>query len=248
VILNASGEPITLPNGKPEAFGMFLRAAQVKIEGNWDVFGLQATGSVDFVIDDEFVPREHVFPLSQLSPKRGRPFFRSGFREVAAGAHTAVAAGVATRALHEIRDLALSKVRDYVPDARRTPGGPAPSIGEQQMFQHDFAAHDAAVQSARSWAWMQWEHVDARVDAGEFAEIDRQRLWQACLHMHNVANDACRFAFHWGGTNSLRRPSALGRCMTDMAALKQHHVTDPNVLAGVGATLLGLTSAPPAGK
>jgi alkylation response protein AidB-like acyl-CoA dehydrogenase len=38
---------------------------------NWDVMGLRATGSIDYTIDDVFVPEAYTHPAGTKTPRRG---------------------------------------------------------------------------------------------------------------------------------------------------------------------------------
>ncbi len=61
---------------------------------------------------------------------------------------------------------------------------------------------------------------------------------QANTHATVVAADVVRWCYTWSGSDGLRHPSALGRCLRDMAGATQHVLVDPNTLVGIAPGLL----------
>jgi len=113
------------------------------------------------------------------------------------------------------------------------------SIRDQQLFQHDYAMHDAAMQAARAWTFDVFGQAQAAVDAGSMPDaVLSSRLRQATTWSTRAAADAVRFAYTWSGSDGLRNPSVLGRCFRDMHAGTQHLFVDNNTLTQTTLALL----------
>ena len=196
--------------------------------GNWDVMGLAGTASVDYEIPDQVIDSGWTFPLLTAEAQRGGPVYRLGVLSLTAIGHAAFALGVGRRAIEEITAIASGKARLG-----------ADPIRAQQLFQHDFALHEAAMQAARSWTIEVFGQAQACVDAGSMPDVVlAQRLRQATTYATRVAADAVRFAYTWSGSDGLRHPSALGRCFRDMHAATQHLFVDNNTLTQTAQVLL----------
>ena len=122
---------------------MFLRPEQVVLRGNWDVLGLAGTGSYDYSVDEQFVAGGFSFPLLTAVPQRGGATYNIGLFGIVASGHAGFALGVGARALDEL--LAL------VPTKQRM--GQFTPVADEQLFQHDFAMHDAALRAARAYVF-----------------------------------------------------------------------------------------------
>src|SRR5215510_7656402 len=62
--------------GEPRIF--VLPVEEATLIDNWDVLGLRATGSIDYRIDNAFVPEPYTHFASTESPKRGGSLYRIG--------------------------------------------------------------------------------------------------------------------------------------------------------------------------
>ena len=124
-----------------------------------------------------------------------------------------------------------------VAHSKRRPGNPG--IIEQQLFLHDFAAKEASLQAARS---LFFDAVRAALRSAErtgFTTSAQQgRMIQANTYATSVAADVVRWCYTWSGSDGLRNPSALGRCMRDIAGATQHVLVDATSLVGMAPALL----------
>ena len=50
---------------------VLIPRAEIDFRGNWDVLGLTATGSYDYVVDDVFVPESYTYSLLENVQQRG---------------------------------------------------------------------------------------------------------------------------------------------------------------------------------
>lgn len=227
--VDGDGERRNDESGLPALRVVFLRPEQVEVRGNWDVLGLAGTGSYDYTVDDQFVAEGFSFPLLTATPQRGGPTYNIGLFGIVASGHAGFALGVGARALDELLDLVPTKQRM---------GGFTP-VADEQLFQHDYAMHDAAVRSARAYVFDTFGSSEAAALAGGAPSfVQQQRMRQATTYATRVAADAARFAYTWAGTSALRNGGVLQRCFRDIHAGTQHVYVDNNTLTGYTQTLL----------
>ena len=196
--------------------------------GNWDVMGLAATHSIDYEIPEQFIDAGWTFPLLAAEVHRGGPVFHLGVLSLTSVGHAAFALGAGKRAMEEITTIVRAKHRLG-----------ADPVRDQQLFQHDYAMHDAAMRSARAYVFEVFGAAQAAVDADSMpgAEL-AQRLRQATTYATRIAAEATRFAYTWSGSDGLRNPSVLGRCFRDVHAATQHLFVDNNTLTQTTQLLL----------
>ena len=223
------GEFVPDSRGLPMIRAVFVPKEQVNLLGNWDVMGLVATHSVDYEIPEQFVDAGWTFPLLEAEPLRGGPVYHLGVLSITSVGHAAFALGVGKRALEEVVSVAKAKQRMGASDV----------LGDQQLFQHELAMHDAAMRAARAYVIDVFGVAQAAVDSGDRpTPIESQRLRQATTYATRVAADATRFAYTWSGSDGLRNPSVLGRCFRDISAGTQHIFVDNSTLTDTAKLLL----------
>ena len=212
------GKPRKLADGGIEIRVVVVPSGRVEFRGNWDVFGLNGTGSVDYVLDEQFVEDDFTFEVSSTDVRRGGPQFEIGIFGVAALGHGAVALGIMARALEEVTTLVSSKKRMGY-------GGP---IGEHALFRHEFTHHEAMYQSSRAYLYGLFADAQALLDGGGHLTAEhRARFRQALTYVHRVGSDVVNWCYRWAGTDALRNPHPLGRCLRDMNGATQHLFVDP---------------------
>lgn len=216
------GEPALSELGLPAMRVVFMPKERTEFRGNWDVMGLAGTGSFDYEVNDVDVPETFSFLLLEATPQRGGPGYGIGLFGLTAVGHAGFALGVGHRALDEVLGIAKAK--------QRLGAGP---IADQQLFQHEFAMHDAAMRAARSYTYEAFTEAEAAVlESGTASLVEQQRMRQATTYATRIAADAARFAYTWAGSSGLRSPSVVQRCFRDIHAGTQHLYVDNNTLTG----------------
>jgi len=227
-LVTRDGEFVVAASGLPEMRVAFVPRAGVEFLGNWDVLGLSGTGSYDYELPEQFVSEDWTFPLTAEVARRGGPVYRLGVLVLTSVAHCGFALGVARRSLEELARLSGSKQRM----------GAATPIADQQLFQHDFAYHDAALRAARAYAFEVFADAQAVVERGdEPSDEQRHRVRQATTYATRVAAEVVRCAYTWAGTDALR-PGPLQRCFRDIHAATQHIFVDNSTLTAATPVLL----------
>ncbi|HUV10023.1 MAG TPA: acyl-CoA dehydrogenase family protein [Acidimicrobiia bacterium] len=230
------GEFVARADGMPEMRVAFVPRDQVEFLDNWDVLGLQGTGSYDYALHDVAVEAGFTFPLLDAVAHRGGPVYGLSVLGITAAGHAGFALGVGKRGLEEVVRIVAGKARL----------GASP-VRDQQLFQYELGLHDAAMRAARAVVFESFGEVEANLrDGREPGPEKRGRLRQVTTYATRVAAEAVRFAYTWAGSDALRQPSVLGRCFRDMHAGTQHLFVDNNTLSDAGALLLAGPSSAPA--
>jgi len=218
-----------LPNGMPEVRVCFVPRDKVEYKGNWDVFGLTGTGSFDYALPEQFIPEGFTLERGDTQPKRDWTLYQVGIPGLACAGHTGVALGIMKRALEEIANISFGRRRPTYQTV----------LGEHPVFRRDFAYHEASYQAARAFTWEVYRDAQDTLAAGSaLTAVQRQRFRQNVIHVHRVAADVVRFCYESSGSDGLRNPSALGRCMRDMYAATQHIFVDSNAMVDVVVPIL----------
>ena len=218
-----------LPDGNPQVRVCWLPKEKAEFDKNWDVLGLQGTGSVDYTLTDVEVPNGFHHERSITRSLRDWRLYDIGIAGLACAGHTGVALGLMRRALEEITQIAFAKKRPAYQTV----------LGEQQVFRHDFAYHEAAYRAARAFTMELYDQTEDYLEAGnELTPAMRARFRQNVIYVHKVAADVVRFCYTMGGSDSLRNPSDLGRCMRDVSAATQHIFVDTIAMQDVAVPIL----------
>ena len=221
------GKPVLDANGQPKLVFVVVPRQDIRLLDNWHVLGLEGTGSFDFAIEGIFVPDRLTHTPHLMVPRRGR-LFRYGLVGVANLGHTAVALGVARRALDEIKALALAK------------HGPYGRIADFEPFLDSLGRAEAKLRAARALSIAAHAHCQDRIDAGETVTVDDLTLVRAAtLQAHEAAADVGEFAHRAGGGVSLREGSLLNRCFRDIFGMTQHVVVGLHGFRDCGRGFLG---------
>ena len=222
------GAPRLRPDGQLDQRIGFFRRDAVEFTGNWDVAGLVGTGSYDYSITEQQVPRELTFERLSLEPVRPEPVYRIGLGGIAIAGHASVALGLMERALQEVARITVGKKRV----------GYAVTVAEYPLFLQQFGMQEANFQAARRQVLAAFGEAEDAAAAGlAITDGQRARMKQASTWAHYVGTGVVDFCRLWGGTQSFRNPSALGRVVRDMGVATQHVLVDPKTLVDAAAPL-----------
>jgi len=200
----------------------------VKLIDNWDVLGLRGTGSIDYTIDNVYVPDEYTHFAVTDVPKRGGALYTVGIIGFACMCHSGWACGIGRRALDELAAGVRAK------------GGRAGTQASSESFQEAYAKAEGGYRAARALVYETWAEVERTLAAGGKLSVRQQTLMRlAMAHVTWAAHAAVSFAYQAGGTNALRA-STLQRLFRDMHAGTQHVVASPPVFQAIGRELAGL--------
>jgi alkylation response protein AidB-like acyl-CoA dehydrogenase len=228
-----NGEMAPFLEDRPQIRAFIVPMDRVKLKGNWDVMGLRGTGSFDFDVPDQFVAAGMTFPVFQHETITGGSIYGLGPIVLGTISSVAWALGVASRALHEIAEIAKGG---------RTRLGSLP-LREQPTFQRGFGFHTETVKAARLRARDAYTSAVASVAPGDTRETRDDHLREtksAASYVIHVARDAVTFAWQSSGSTGMRNPSRLQRCFRDMQVGAGHQVFDDRNFNELAKTHLGL--------
>ena len=225
------GKPRLTPHGEPEILTFIVPTREAKMLGNWNVMGLRATGSVDYALENVFVPADHTHPADSTDPVRGGGFYRMGIIGMTSLGHTGFTMGVGRRLLDELAAFAQ----------KRGPArGHLPALADNTSFREQFGHAEAEMRAARAFCMEAWRDVEAALDRGDKLSTRQITLLRLALnHITTVTAEVANFAYVTGGGAALR-DSAIQRYFRDMYAGTQHFLTRSHVLAECGRELAGL--------
>ena len=232
-VVHENGAPRMLPGGRfPDIRIFILPINAAKLTGNWDVLGLRATGSVDYTIDNVFVPEEMTHLQSANVAVQGGNLFRLRIFGLSTIGHTGFALGIGRRILDELRAARASGDRPARRSCRSRAAArafmnssvwPKPRCVPRELS----PTRAGATSRRRSIAAM----------SPSTRQITLARL--ALNYATSAIAEVCAFAYHYGGGVALR-DGILQRCFRDMHAGTQHATTSTGILRECARELLGV--------
>ena len=209
-----------------------LPKADVVIDpGSWDVIGLRATASIEYSVNDRFVPAHRTFEYPYL--KGGKPGSVSTLTAAFLNqvGLTAFASGVGRRSLAELLEAA--------PRTRRTVGEGFQS--DDGAIQFGLGELDGRLTAARSHFLSLVADQDRQLaERGAIDAADTRALSQAAQILSRAAREMTIFAFDNAGTNAVYARHPLQRCLRDIFTGLKHASFTPSILTRVGKSKLGV--------
>ena len=220
------------PGVKPLA--AILPADQVQIVENWNVVGLEGTGSHDLRVTDRYVADAWTFSRGG-AVVIDEPLYRYPATCYQAQVHAAVNIGLAEAALAIVNDMSGGKVT--------TTG--APRMADRAYFRIELAKAEAEYHSARAFFFESAEAAYAAIVAGD--EVTAQQistLKLSATHAAQVSADVIRTAYRLGGMASIYSTHPLQRIVRDSMVVTQHAFLGSGNYDGAGAVIVGVPPFP----
>jgi alkylation response protein AidB-like acyl-CoA dehydrogenase len=216
--------------GTGEARIFVLPVGQATLLDNWDVLGLRATGSIDYRIDDVFVPEPFTHLATTETPKRGGRLYSLGIIGLAIICHSAWACGIGRRILDELG----AKVRAGV--------GRTGTLATSEAFHEQYARAEGTYRAAKAFVREAWDDVSASLDAGTPLTVRQNTLIRLALtNLTWSCHEVSEFAYTAAGTIALRS-GTMQRLFRDMHAGTQHITSAPPVIRNTGRELSGVAT------
>jgi alkylation response protein AidB-like acyl-CoA dehydrogenase len=212
--------------GEPRIF--VLPVEQATLIDNWDVMGLRGTGSIDYTIDNVYVPASYTHFAVTETPKRGGSLYTIGIIGFAAMCHSGWALGIGRRLLDECAAFVRER------------GGVKGPQGGSATFQEGYARAEGTYRSARAYVLETWRDLGATLARNEAPSVRQHSLIRsAMIHVTAASHEVSKFVYQAAGTAGLRA-GTVQRLFRDMHAGTQHVIASPPVYQAVGRELAGL--------
>jgi alkylation response protein AidB-like acyl-CoA dehydrogenase len=224
------GDQRLMPDGAPEVRVFVIPVEKIELGGNWDVMGLRATGSIDYAIEDVFVPEAYTHIAATTAPLRGGSFYTLGLGAIAMIGHTGFAMGTIRRTLDELAAIAQAKAE--MPT----------SIAHSESFLERYAVAEGNFRAARALVYETWRDIRETLLRGEqLSTRQRTMIFLSLNRVTWIGQEVTMFAYLASGGIGLRA-STLQRFFRDMHAGTQHFLVAPPILRQCGRELAGLAS------
>ncbi len=230
LVVGDDGQPGPRPDGLIAPFVFFDRA-DVTFHDTWRVSGLKGTGSTDYETTDAFVPEGRWVQIGASEPRRGGSLYRFSFYGMLAVGISAVALGLARRALTELITLAADK----------RPQGSSRPLAERAPVQADAARAEATVRASRALLDDAIGDAWRALERGDLVDDEHRRLLRlAATHATQESARAVDLMYTAGGGASVYEASPLQRVFRDVHVATQHAMVAPRTYELVGRMALGL--------
>ncbi|MGW3342041.1 acyl-CoA dehydrogenase family protein [Nonomuraea rubra] len=221
-------------SGKPR--GALVRPERLRIVREWDVVGMQGTGSFDLVAEDVEIGREWTF-IRGGTPVIDEPLYRYPAITYAAQSLSVVSAGVARAAL----DLAEGEG-----SGRGSITG-APRLADRPYYRAGIAEAEAALRSARAYFYEAAEEAwQALAAGGLVGDEQNAHLRLSAAHLARTAAEVVGKVVSLSGTAAIYRDHPLQALLGDALVPQEHAFLSPAMYDAAGAVLMGLPPTVPA--
>jgi 3-hydroxy-9,10-secoandrosta-1,3,5(10)-triene-9,17-dione monooxygenase len=223
VVAGASGEPL-------RQILLLLDPKDYVIIDNWQMFGMQGTGSRRVAVENEiFVPgyRSVEWAIWDNPPAQSRriegldnPIYHGRMASFLIGEATAVAVGTARGALDIYEQILARKPTFFPPFSPRSH-----NYEHQEYVGRAHALVETAEAALLKFGEDYTRLCESRVsDAASFADEADRALMLRLQQCVNLCWEAVDLLFATGGTTSGRTDSTPGRYFRDLAVIRTHFV------------------------
>ena len=210
-------------------------AAEVEIVENWDVVGMQGTGSHDLRLRDKFVAHEWTFGRGAPALIE-EPLFRYPPIGYQAGVHAVVNIGIARAALDTVAGMAGG--------AKTTTG--APRLGDRAYFRIELAKAEAKWHSARAFFYEASERLWDLIVAGKTVPPQQASLVRlSATFAAQTSADVVQQAYRLAGIAAIYSAHPLQRMVRDTMVVTQHAFLGESTYDGAGSVFAGLDPVVP---
>ena len=228
---NADGTP-----GRGRMLAAVSRAEEVEIVPNWDVVGMQGTGSHDTRVTGKFYPEDWTF-VRGGGATIDEPIFRYPTVAFQAEVHASVNVGLARAAL----DLAIEMGGNT-----KTITG-APRLVDRGYYKLELARAEAMWRSARAFFFETAEAAWDTVIKGDPVSPDQANLIRlSATHAAHTCADVITRAYRIAGMSAIHKTHRLQRIVRDSMVVTQHAFLTEGTLENAGAMLAGAAPTGPA--
>ncbi|VVO46900.1 acyl-CoA dehydrogenase family protein [Pseudomonas fluorescens] len=225
------GVGIGAAGGKPRT--AVFRADQVDIIENWDVVGLQGTGSHDLRVTDKHVDERWTF-IRGGAATIDEPLFRYPSIAFAAQVLAVVNLGLARAALDEVSRMAAGSGITG-----------APKMADRAYVRIEIAKAEAQLAAARGFFYNATEQVWNSILAGNPVTPEQTSLLRlSAIHVSQAGAAVVQSAYSLAGTTAIYLRHPLQRYLRDSLVVTQHAFLSEGLYDGAGSVFLGVPPFP----
>ncbi len=203
---------------EPEIIAVAIPAEQVQIHDTWSVFGMRATGSHDFSVENVFVADEFTFTLSK-TPYLSEPIYQCPLETLASLSFASVAVGIAQHAYDEFDQFARHKMI----------AGTTDSLADDADVQKRLHTAEQLLSDSRSLLYKLADQVwQQALEHNTPEQALRDQVQQAGVQIVQNTIEASNLLYARAGMMPVFTDSAFGRAWRDLHTLSQHVIVAPN--------------------
>lgn len=233
----AVDEPSSGPNALPKGATLMAvsRAEEVEIIDNWDVVGMQGTGSHDTRVQDKFYAREWTCARGAAGLV-DEPLYRYPSLAYQAEVHAAVNVGLARAALDTVTEMADG--------AKIMPG--APKLADRAYYRTELARGEAKWRSARAFFYESSERAWEVLLTGDPITPEHGNLLRlsATYAAHSSA-EVVQQAYRIAGMAAIHKSHRLQHILRDSMVVTQHASLSEGTYDAAGAVFTGVVPTTP---
>jgi alkylation response protein AidB-like acyl-CoA dehydrogenase len=219
--------------GKP--FTAVFPASEVEIVDNWNVVGMQGTGSHDLRLANKFVDAQWTFIRGGV-PLIDEPLYRYPAVAYQAQVHAAVNIGLARAALDLLAGMS---------GVTTTTTG-APRLADRAYYRTGLAQAEANLRSARAFFFDSAETSWRTVLNGDPVTPDEANLLRlSATHAAHTCAEVVMQAYKMAGIGAIYRESRMQRLVRDSIVVTQHAFLGEGTYDASGALFVGIAPVTP---
>ncbi|MDR5753314.1 MULTISPECIES: acyl-CoA dehydrogenase family protein [unclassified Caballeronia] len=219
--------------GKP--FTAVFPASEVEIVDNWNVVGMQGTGSHDLRLANKFVDEQWTF-VRGGAPLIDEPLYRYPAVAYQAQVHAAVNIGLARAALDLLAGMS---------GVTKTTTG-APRLADRAYYRSGLAQAEANLRSARAFFFDCAETSWRTVLNGDPVTPDAANLLRlSATHAAHTCAEVVMQAYKMAGIGAIYREGRMQRLVRDSIVVTQHAFLGEGTYDASGALFVGVAPVTP---
>jgi indole-3-acetate monooxygenase len=227
--------PLLTSQAQSAVYMAVCPAHEVEIIENWDVVGMQGTGSHDTRVNDKFYALE--WTCARGSPGLvDEPLYRYPALSYQAEVHAAANIGLARAALDTVTEMAGG--------AKIMPG--APKLADRAYYRSELARGEAKWRSARAFFYESSERAWDELLAGNPVKPELANLLRlSATHAAHASAEVVQQAYRIAGIAAIHKSHRLQRIVRDTMVVTQHASLSEGTYEAAGAIFAGVMPGMP---
>ena len=210
-------------------------ANEVQIIENWDVVGMQGTGSHDTSVQDKFYSLEWICARGAVGLV-DEPLYRYPALSYQAEVHAAVNIGLARAALDTVTEMSGG--------AKIMPG--AAKLADRAYYRSELARAEAKWRSARAFFYDASEHAWDVLLAGNPIKLELENLLRlSATHAAHSSAEVVQQVYRIAGMAAIHKSHRLQHIVRDSMVVTQHASLSEGTYEAAGAIFSGVMPGMP---